>query len=397
MWLPICLVLISWAQDLPLLPKGMDIVRSFTKGSGLKQTKDFPLESFAKSGIATDGLLSDTDYVVGPGDIFSIYLSGNQHFPVNSEGFVLLPDLPELSLGGHSLNKAKQKILVHLSKSFDTTRINISLYSMASLKIYVLGEVQNPGLKIVAPLTRLDAILGQAGGFTRNAVRDSILIIRENGDTLFANLLDFFKSGNLKMNPRIRLGDRVYIPTTSYDREHFFLKNETGRLRLPIRNGNTLSDILILASGFNQTIDAQWIRVFRNHSQPMFLTGVEKDNFKPSANDTIEVGAGEKYVFIGGAIMRPGVYEYIPEFSIDDYLFNAGISPLSHQNLKVDIVDSSGELKKLDRHKHILKPGDKIYVRRNSLDVSRDIFTIVASLTGIIISSATLYYTVNAR
>ncbi|MGD8536728.1 MAG: polysaccharide biosynthesis/export family protein [Candidatus Aminicenantes bacterium] len=84
-------------------------------------------------------------------------------------------------------------------------------------KVYVLGEVKNPQIvTIKGKLTVIDAIT-EAGGFTRDAVRKSVMIIRgELGsqEGIRINARQILNKGDISQNIDLEPGDIVFVPKT---------------------------------------------------------------------------------------------------------------------------------------------------------------------------------------
>jgi len=84
-------------------------------------------------------------------------------------------------------------------------------------KIYVLGEVKSPQIMTIkGKLTVIDAIT-KAGGFTRDAVRKSVMIIRgELGsqEGIRVNAKEILQKGDISQNIDLEPGDIVFVPKT---------------------------------------------------------------------------------------------------------------------------------------------------------------------------------------
>lgn len=84
-------------------------------------------------------------------------------------------------------------------------------------KVYVLGEVKNPRIvTIKGKLTLIDAIT-EAGGFTRDAVRKSVMVVRgELGSQkgIRVNAKQLLKEGDISQNIKLEAGDIVFVPKT---------------------------------------------------------------------------------------------------------------------------------------------------------------------------------------
>lgn len=82
-------------------------------------------------------------------------------------------------------------------------------------KVYVLGEVKTPKIvTIKGKLTVIDAVT-EAGGFTRDAVRKSVMIIRgELGSQqgIRVNAKQILNKGDISQNIELEPGDIVYVP-----------------------------------------------------------------------------------------------------------------------------------------------------------------------------------------
>jgi polysaccharide export outer membrane protein len=84
-------------------------------------------------------------------------------------------------------------------------------------KVYVLGEVKIPQIvTIKGKLTVIDAIT-EAGGFTRDAIRKSVMIIRgELGsqEGIRVNAKQILQKGDISQNIDLEPGDIVFVPKT---------------------------------------------------------------------------------------------------------------------------------------------------------------------------------------
>jgi polysaccharide export outer membrane protein len=82
-------------------------------------------------------------------------------------------------------------------------------------KVFVLGEVKNPQVVNIKGTLSITEAITQAGGFTQNAVKSSVLVIRgelgsQKGFRL--NLNQLLKHGDLSQNINLKPGDIIYVP-----------------------------------------------------------------------------------------------------------------------------------------------------------------------------------------
>ncbi|MCB9082602.1 MAG: polysaccharide biosynthesis/export family protein [Lewinellaceae bacterium] len=96
---------------------------------------------------------------------------------VDSEGFVDLPTLGRVEVGGLTLREAKQKLIGLLTPYLNVPVVNIRFLNF---KVTVLGEVTAPGaIRLSNQRVTILEALGYAGDFTPYANRSSVLLIRE--------------------------------------------------------------------------------------------------------------------------------------------------------------------------------------------------------------------------
>ncbi len=97
-------------------------------------------------------------------------------------------------------------------------------------KVYILGEVKEPkSINIKGKLTLVEAIT-EARGYTENAVKRSIMVIRgELGSqkAIRVNLSAILKKGDIGQNIELEPGDIVYVPKTFVADIERFLRNIT--------------------------------------------------------------------------------------------------------------------------------------------------------------------------
>lgn len=123
---------------------------------------------------------SDT-YIIGPEDVLYINVwkqeSVTQTVPVRIDGMISLPLVDDIQAAGLTPLKLKNVITEKLKDHIDKPRVTVIVTEANSYKIYVSGEVRNPGIiRIRGQTTLLKAIIA-VGGFTEWANKRKILII----------------------------------------------------------------------------------------------------------------------------------------------------------------------------------------------------------------------------
>lgn len=125
---------------------------------------------------------------------------------------ILWLDLKRLLNGDLSLNiRLKRNDIVYIPDAYDTT-------------VYVLGEVNKPGVYRLTPkMSFLDA-LGQAGGPNIDANTDEIRLIRPGQGLNQAVALDRVLAPDRTLNVALEEGDIVYVPRRGIAKIGYILK-----------------------------------------------------------------------------------------------------------------------------------------------------------------------------
>ena len=118
-----------------------------------------------------------------------------------------------------------------LSRYYVDPQVGVEVISLRSQKIFVLGEVVNPGVFILDNAKTAIEAVSRAGGFTEDANKSSVVLIRgdfDNPELARLNLENFLLKGKGGENPALMAGDVVYVPQSFVaDLQKFFKTMQT--------------------------------------------------------------------------------------------------------------------------------------------------------------------------
>ena len=182
--------------------------------------------------------LKVSEYILGPGDKVEIAVYRhdelNKTLWIGPSGKIIYPLVGDIQAAGLSIFQLRDEIRDGLSKYIINPRVGISVTSVQSQKVVVLGEVSNPGFfSLSRPLNVLEAI-STAGGFTLDAKQNSVLLIRGGLDRPKLKTLDLkkaLKKGDLTFNVALQGGDIVYVPASFIAQVDRFFEHLTNILR----------------------------------------------------------------------------------------------------------------------------------------------------------------------
>ena len=227
-----------------------------------------------------------SQYLVGPRDILNITVwehpeltipagqfrsaetAGNV---VGEDGTFFYPFAGVIQAAGRTVEDIREELTKKLSKYIVNVQLDVRVAAYRSQRVYVVGEVLNPGVYLVKdiPLTVLEAI-NNAGGVTPESDLRNITLTRKD-KTYSINLLSLYEGGDLSQNVLLQHGDVLNVPDNVFNKVFVLGENTFGRFRGQIRSVKmnkarmTLTEALSEAGGLIQeTSDAARIFVFRS-------------------------------------------------------------------------------------------------------------------------------------
>lgn len=130
---------------------------------------------------------SEEVYIVGEQDVISVAVWGQDALsvsvPVRPDGRISMPLVGEIVAAGRSPEQIRQAIEGILPQYFTTRQtVSIIVTEINSKKVYILGQVQAPGVFDMQSSMSMLQVLAMAGGLGEFADRDGIMIIRHLPD-----------------------------------------------------------------------------------------------------------------------------------------------------------------------------------------------------------------------
>lgn len=229
-----------------------------------------------------------TQYRVGPRDILNITVWDHPELTipagqyrsaesagnvVGEDGTFFYPYVGIVQAAGRTVEEIREELTARLSKYIEFVQLDVRVASYRSQRVYVVGEVAQPGVQLVRdiPLTVLEAI-NNAGGVSTDADLRNIILTRDD-KTYNINLLSLYEGGDVTQNILLRHGDVLNVPDNALNKvfvlgetNHFVAGGAVGRSRSLTMNKArmTLTEALSEAGGFDQsTSDPARIFVFR--------------------------------------------------------------------------------------------------------------------------------------
>ena len=158
--------------------------------------------------------MSNADYMVTAGDIYSLSYSANgiavsYTIPVDPTYKIRVSNLAVLDASGKSFLTLKKQVEEIVQKNYPMSGVQFILTNPASFKVVVTGEVKKTVEKQAWALTRLSNVVsGTMTGYS--SIRD-VTVTSKNGKKRTYDLFKATRDGDLSQNPFVRPGDVITL------------------------------------------------------------------------------------------------------------------------------------------------------------------------------------------
>ena len=141
---------------------------------------------------------------------------GENEITIGVDGMAALPYVGNVKLAGLTLDEARRVIYTKLSQYYKLPELSVSIQSYGARKVYVMGNVNNPGIKEMnVDNMNVYAAVSSAGGVDKRGRSKHIQLIRQIDGVLYyreINIDAFVKKHDLSQNIQLEDGDIVYVP-----------------------------------------------------------------------------------------------------------------------------------------------------------------------------------------
>jgi polysaccharide export outer membrane protein len=136
--------------------------------------------------VADDVVIDNDKYVIGPEDVLDIFVwkeeSLTKTVPVRIDGKISLPLVDDVQAAGLTPLQLKEEITKRLSGFVDNPTVTVTVREANSYRVFISGEVKQPGIVRIRSEITLVKLIIMVGGFTEWANKRKISIItKENG------------------------------------------------------------------------------------------------------------------------------------------------------------------------------------------------------------------------
>jgi polysaccharide export outer membrane protein len=207
---PICITLGQWAAVAALVVALCAVATDALAQRSAAVTT--PLDASASRPASTG-------YRLQPGDTIEVSVWGEEELQrqllIRPDGTFSFPLTGEVRAAGRTVTEVQTEITDKLVRYIPEAVVTVSVTGLEGNRVYVIGQVNNPGTFVMNPTLTVLQALALAGGTTAFASLNDIQIIREttDGQRALSFAYDDIKRGRrLEQNVQLRSGDTVLVP-----------------------------------------------------------------------------------------------------------------------------------------------------------------------------------------
>ncbi len=217
--------------------------------------KPFGSRFFADSAdteISADNIPVSADYVVSPGDEIVLRAWGSidvdYRSKVDRNGQLNLPKVGSFNVAGVKAADLEAHLRAQLGRLFTNFSLSATLGQLRSVKIFVVGPAQRPGVyTLPSQSTLLSAVVAAGGPASNGSMRN--LSLRRGGKVISElDVYDFLVTGNKSRDVQLAAGDVVVFQSAG---PHVALTGATDTPAIyELRSsGESIADILRYSGG----------------------------------------------------------------------------------------------------------------------------------------------------
>ena len=379
-----------------------------------KTEKYFGYDVFKRDPALFQASLSesvDPDYTIGPGDEIILMLWGeielNDKFVIEKDGYLFIPNIGQVFVNGLTLAKLEKKLFkllkrVHSSLEPElgqpTSFLDVSLGALVlrPIRVFVLGEVDQPGAYSVKPSTSLFTSLYYFNGPNLDGSLRNISLIRKGKTITTIDFYDLLLKGEKTNDVRLQRDDVVFINKRE---KSITVSGEINRPEIfETKKNEGLVDLIDMAGGVKTTTYLKRAQIKRitplerrmDEGTDRIIIDIDLKSVVIDKKD-YELFDGDEIMFfkindeyqnivkLDGSVVRPGDYEWNKGLKIselirkadgilgDAYLDRADIDRINEDYTKAQIdIDLRKALMGDKNHDIELYPNDLLTIHSSS-------------------------------
>ena len=390
------------SQKKAVPPKRVNTPEDYSKSKELDREPE-ELQAFGYSVFAgepsgftqIEDLPVPNDYIVAPGDEIKVQVYGKdnaQHsLVINREGIINYPQLGPIYVAGQTFAQLRESLTKTIKQKIIGIDVAVSMGSMRTMQIYIVGEMKQPGAYNVNGLTTVTQALIAAGGVQESGSLRNVQLKRNGRVIQDIDMYQLLLKGNTQSDIRLLAGDTLFVPTKGGE---VIIDGAVKRSAIyELKGSSTLGQLVANAGGTDADAYLQQVSIRRLTDKGVVIKSVDLSlqsgrNFIIKDGDEVRVNQRSNLISnaiaVRGSVIRQGAYQFILGMKVSDVItsVNTDLMPNADLNYAL-VVRETGinrEIKvlqfnlgqaiaqKSSKDNLILKKGDQLFVFNNGFD-----------------------------
>lgn len=309
-------------------------------------------------------------YTIGPGDTMQVILSGmimdSMVIQVGPQGDIFVPPAGLMDVEGMTVTELRNNLDEELSKYLINYNLEVQLLKARRIKVYMLGQVRQPGQYIALAGTSVISLIQTAGTLVTNPqsvyFEEPVIVhpyfraltsgagrwieVWRDGEQLAKiDIADVAISGRSGGDFVLEDGDAVFVVP------NFNPVVVRGGVSRPgtyeVRQNDTVFDLIAQAGGYRAMMMLSEVAVERRNptGEPgttLIALNLADPDFNPNEfqfqpGDLLRVPEVKDSVYVLGAVWGPTAVDYHEGWTVLDYLAEVGgpVEPSDHAVIRV--------------------------------------------------------------
>jgi len=280
------------------------------------------------------------DYIVNPGDVITIGLTGSVEGSVEREvdtnGNIFLKGPGTIHVAGVRYRDLQDRIAAGIGRQYRGYTVGVTISKLRGIRVYVTGFANNPGAFTVNSLSTLTNAVLQAGGPSSGGSFRSVKLYRNGHEVADFDLYRLLRGGNRIGDAVLQNEDVIFIPPAGEQVAIFGSVQEEAIYEA--RPGESVSDMLAAAGGPNTLADPSRVILYRTSDTsrpgPQQVTRDMAASVEVRGGDLLQmlskgslvqpIDRQSVVVRIEGEVNRPGYYYVAPNTPLSTVMQLAG-------------------------------------------------------------------------
>ena len=332
----------SSVNETSAVRNNVSVKKPYNNNYDSAELKIFGAELFSRDNVTFEPNLqmaTPKNYIIGTGDQLNIDLFGYSDasfkLKVSPDGTIRIPNSGPLKLAGLNIEDAQLKIRAQLSRIYPQisegkTAIQVTLGQIRSIRITLIGEVNNPGTYMLPSLATIANALYESGGPNKIGSYRNVALYRGGKLLVIFDLYDFLLHGDLTKN--LRLEEEDIIKVNPYENRVKLTGAVKRKGIYEMKAGENMNSLLNISGGFSEVAFKDFIRVVRiskSQKEAIIVKAADFGGFTFHAGDSCFVDAVynrfSNSVVLTGALYHPGTYSVTDFPDLKNLLEIAGV------------------------------------------------------------------------